>query len=58
MGLVSVVESNNLESLRSCYRMGYKDFGNLRVLGLFDKLWTFQSRECKRFNFYLEATPQ
>ncbi len=57
-GLVSVVESNNLESLRSCYRMGYKVFGNLRVLGLFDKLWTFQGRGCKAYNFSLEATPQ
>jgi len=38
--------------------MGYKDFGNLRVRGLFDKLWTFQGRGCKAYNFYLEATPQ
>ena len=38
--------------------MGYKDFGNLWVRGLFDKLWTFQGRGCKAYNFYLEATPQ
>ena len=57
-GLVSVVQSNNLESLRSCYRMGYKDFGDLRVVGLFDKLWTFHSRGCQAFNFFLEVAPQ
>ena len=55
-GLVSVVQSNNLASLRSCYRMGYKDFGNLRVIGLFDHLWTFRSRGCKSFQFFLEPT--
>ena len=38
--------------------MGYKDFGNLRVLGLFDNLWTFQGRGCEVFNCYLEVTPQ
>ena len=57
-GLVSVVESNNLESLRSCYRMGYKDFGILRAVGLFDKLWTFHSRGCEAFSFRLEVMPQ
>ena len=57
-GLVSVVQSNNLESLRSCYRMGYKDFGTLRAVGLSGKLWTFHSAGCEAFNFYLEATPK
>jgi len=52
-GLVSVVLSNNLASLRSCYRMGYKDFGSLRVIGLFDHLWTFSSRGCKAQQFFL-----
>jgi hypothetical protein len=30
-GLVSYVESNNFDSLRSCYRMGYRDCGMIRV---------------------------
>ena len=34
-GILSYVEWNNFASLKSCYRMGYADFGKIYVLRLF-----------------------
>src|SRR5262249_10874862 len=31
-GLVSYVESNNFDSLKSCYRMGYRNCGRIHIL--------------------------
>ncbi len=36
-GLVSYVEDNNFSSLKSVYRMGYRDFGRVYILGGFGK---------------------
>ena len=36
-GLVSLVETNNFDSLKSCYRMGYVPCGNIRFVKMAGK---------------------
>jgi GNAT superfamily N-acetyltransferase len=67
-GFVSVVESDNKASLKSCYRMGYHDFGTIyevrlaRVFGirnpknaLLRRHLVFRTPGCRAFGFWLEA---
>jgi len=67
-GFVSIVESWNQASLKSCYRMGYRDFGSIYEirLGRFVGVRTPKSRllrrhlvvrtpSCRAFGFWLEA---
>lgn len=46
-GLVSYVESTNFDSLKSCYRLGYKDCGSIIVMKIFGKIikWGHPSLE-------------
>jgi hypothetical protein len=53
-GFVSYVEWNNFGSLKSCYRMGYSDFGNIYLVRLFGKYLTFAGRGCASYGFRLE----
>ena len=53
-GIVSYVESTNFDSLKSCYRMGYRVFGSIYVARLFGRYFTFSSPGCERFDFRLE----
>jgi len=53
-GLVSYVEWNNFSSLKSCYRMGYRDFGNLYLVRLLDRYFVDASRSCAQYGFHLE----
>ena len=52
-GMVSYVESINYASLKSCYRMGYKNFGVIRTLKLFGRYWILHSSGCRQFQFCL-----
>jgi hypothetical protein len=54
-GLVSCVEASNLSSLKSVYRMGYLDFGQIFILRLFGRYLTFATRGCKAFGFGVVA---
>ena len=38
-GVVSYVEWSNFDSLKSCYRMGYRSFGNIYVTRLFGRVF-------------------
>jgi len=49
--LVSYVESTNFDSLKSCYRMGYGEFGWVYVMRLFGRYLTYSSPGCRRFAF-------
>ncbi len=53
-GLVSYVESNNFDSLKSTLRMGYAVFGSIYVVTLFGCTLTRASRGCERFGFSVE----
>jgi hypothetical protein len=54
-GLVSWVEANNIRSLRSCYRMGYRDFGEIYVVKLFRKHLILCSKGCEDYGFKVSA---
>ncbi len=48
-GTIAYVESHNFASLRSCYRMGYRDVGRALVLGLKGRSWAISGRGCRAF---------
>src|SRR5262249_50981302 len=52
-GLVSYVESNNFASLKSVYRMGYKDFGTVYILKMLGEKLIYSSPGCKKYDFYV-----
>ncbi len=56
-GLVSYVEWNNFASLRSCYRMGFADFGTIVVTRVFGRLHARSTAGCKPYDFHLEYAP-
>jgi hypothetical protein len=53
-GLVSYVESNNFDSLKSCRRMGYAEFGSIYVVRISGRYRTLSSAGCRRLRFRLE----
>jgi Acetyltransferase (GNAT) family len=54
-GIVSWVEANNASSLRSCYRMGYKDFGEIYVVKLLRKHFIRCSEGCEDYGVTVSA---
>ena len=54
-GIVSWVEANNVGSLRSCYRMGYKDFGEIYIVKLFRKHLIRCSEGCEDYGVKVSA---
>jgi len=54
-GIVSWVEANNFSSLRSCYRMGYRNFGEIYVIKFFRKHIILCSRGCRDYGFKVSA---
>lgn len=50
-GLVSYVESTNADSLKSCARLGYREFGSVYLLKVFGRWRTLSSPGCERFRF-------
>ena len=57
-GLVSYVESNNFDSLRSCYRMGYQDCGQIRVVRFAGKYFFRRQPVCAQYGLALEMNRQ
>jgi GNAT superfamily N-acetyltransferase len=56
-GLVSYVDATNFDSLRSCYRMGYTDIGQIYCLRARDHYWIHTDAGCRRLGVSLEALP-
>jgi hypothetical protein len=54
-GLISYVNSNNFQSLRSIERMGYRIFGDIYLARLLGRSITWASPGCKPYGFRLEA---
>ena len=50
-GLVSTVEWQNSDSLKSCYRLGYLDFGNVYGVRMFGRYFFRSGRGCERYQF-------
>ena len=55
-GLISYVESNNFDSLRSCYRMGYKDCGQIRVVRLAGKYFVRRQPSVEQYGLSVDLT--
>jgi hypothetical protein len=55
-GIVSYVEWNNFASLKSCYRMGYRDIGNIVIAGLRDRYVVHHQTGCLESGFSLKRT--
>ena len=53
-GLVSYVESTNFASLKSCARMGYKEFGAIYLARLGRRTFAMSSPGCASFEFSIE----
>jgi hypothetical protein len=53
-GLVSYVESINFDSLKSCRRMGYAEFGSIHVVRISGTYRAFSSAGCRRLGFRVE----
>jgi hypothetical protein len=53
-GIVSYVDWNNFGSLKSCYRMGYTDFGNIYAARLFNHYLVHSGPGCQPYGFRLE----
>ncbi|HEX8106414.1 MAG TPA: GNAT family N-acetyltransferase [Kofleriaceae bacterium] len=56
-GLVSYVYATNFDSLRSCYRMGYTDVGQIYCLHARDRYWIHADASCRRAGVSVEALP-
>ncbi len=56
-GLVSYVESNNFGSLKSCFRMGYVEFGSIYLLSVFGHYLTHSTAGCRPYRFRVERVP-
>jgi hypothetical protein len=56
-GLVSYIESDNLNSLKSSYRMGYVDFGRVFIIRVLGRYITFRTPGCAAFGFGVAHAP-
>lgn len=56
-GLVSYVDATNFDSLRSCYRMGYTDVGQIYCLRAGTQYWIHADAGCRGAGVSLEALP-
>lgn len=57
-GLVSYVECNNFDSLKSCRRMGYRDCGRIRITRIAGKYLIRIQPECKPYGISLRVASQ
>ena len=55
-GLVAYVDWHNADSLKSCYRMGYRAFGNIYLTRLFGQYLVRIGSGCRQYGFWLERT--
>lgn len=54
-GLVSYVDSSNLASLKSCYRMGWETFGRVAMVKLGGHYHFHCTPGCKQYDFRVES---
>jgi len=54
-GLISYVCSNNFASLQSVLRMGYRIFGDVYVLRVGGRSFTYATKACRDYGFWVES---
>ena len=55
-GLVSYAESNNFSSLKSAYRLGFRDIGRIAVWKFFGRPIIVAGHGCRKFGLFFEAS--
>jgi hypothetical protein len=50
-GIVSYIEADNFDSIKSAFRMGYRIFGSVYILSVFGKIFSHTTRGCKQYRF-------
>jgi hypothetical protein len=55
-GFLAYVDWNNFSSLKSCYRLGYEDFGNVYLARIFGRYLTHADGGCANYAFRLDRT--
>jgi hypothetical protein len=55
-GIVSYVDAENLSSLKSCYRMGYRDFGMVALADWPVGKWARESAGCAQYKFQVKTS--
>jgi hypothetical protein len=53
-GMLAYVDATNLDSLKSCARMGFRVFGSIYVVRLLGRYFAYSSPGCARFSFRVE----
>src|SRR5262249_28103377 len=53
-GLVSVVDAANFASLASCYRLGYRSFGQIICARIAGQYFTFATGGCEEYSFRID----
>lgn len=53
-GLVSFVDGDNFDSLKSCYRMGYTDIGTVYAMKCFDRYFLWHSTGCRDYHIRVD----
>lgn len=56
-GAVAYVEANNFSSLKSCYRLGYQDFGQIFIAKIADGYVISSSPGCRKYAFNVVLRP-
>ena len=50
------VDADNLDSLKSCARMGFRSFGTIYVAKMLGRYFVYETPGCARFGLCIEAT--
>jgi hypothetical protein len=56
-GIVSYIESDNFDSLKSALRMGYRPFGSIYLAQVFGRTLSYSTVGCKKFGFRAVRQP-
>ena len=54
-GIISYVDSTNLDSLKSCFRMGYQKVGSVYIVKILGKVYSYPTKSCRSLDIRLEA---
>lgn len=52
-GIACYIYSDNFDSLKSSFRMGFKPAGFILIVKFFDRYWNFSSPACKKYSIKL-----
>jgi hypothetical protein len=56
-GMLLYAEATNLDSLKSCARMGFRVFGVIYIANVLGRHFVYSTPGCSRFGFRIEAVP-